>query len=62
LTIYDVAGRRITTLVDRRMSAGSARVQWNGYDSRGQRVASGVYFYRLVAGSTSETRKMVMLK
>jgi hypothetical protein len=62
LTVYDVAGRRVTTLVDRDMGAGRAAVEWNGRDTRGRRVASGVYFYRLVAGSKSETKKMVMLK
>jgi flagellar hook assembly protein FlgD len=43
-------------------SAGSYTVQWDGLDQKGQRVSSGVYFYRLEAGTYSKTRKMVILK
>jgi flagellar hook assembly protein FlgD len=62
ITIYDVAGRMVRELVDRHRAPGTWSVQWNGDDARGQRVASGVYFYRMRAGSFSDTRKMVLLK
>ncbi|MFO7581922.1 multicopper oxidase domain-containing protein [Guyparkeria sp.] len=63
LDIYDVAGRRIATLVDDMLPAGSQSVTWDGRDSKGEGVASGVYFYRLsVAGQQSLVRKMVLLK
>ncbi len=62
ITIYDVAGRMVRELVDEHRSAGTWSVQWNGDDDRGQRVASGVYFYRMRAGEFNETRKMVLLK
>ena len=42
--------------------AGSHDVQWDGRDGAGVTVGSGVYFYRLTAGSFTESRKMVMLK
>jgi hypothetical protein len=57
-----VAGRRVRVLVDERRAAGSWSVQWNGDDDRGQRVASGVYFYRMRAGEFVDTKKMVLLK
>jgi hypothetical protein len=62
IAIYDVAGRLVRQLVDEHRAAGTWSLQWNGEDGRGQRVASGVYFYRMRAGSFLETRKMVLLK
>ncbi len=62
LDIYDVAGRRVTTLVNERLVAGEHRVEWNGAGSTGERVASGVYFYKLTAGAENVSRKMVLLK
>ena len=57
LTVYDITGKEIAVLLDEPLSAGSYEVVWNssGY-------ASGVYFYRLTAGSFSETKKMVLSK
>jgi hypothetical protein len=62
LTIYDVNGRHVRTLVDTRHSAGQKSVTWNGDDATGRRVASGVYFYRLTAPGFAETRKLIVLK
>ncbi|MDP3984197.1 MAG: multicopper oxidase domain-containing protein, partial [Acidimicrobiia bacterium] len=63
IDVYDVRGRHVTTLVDHNLSAGQKTALWDGYDNHGQRVASGVYFYRLtVAGERSLTRKMLLLK
>jgi hypothetical protein len=62
LTIYDVAGRLVTTLVDRDLPAGRHGVSWHGTDDQGRRVATGVYFYQLRSGGTSLTRSMVLLK
>ena len=62
LTIYDVAGRRVRTLVNERQRADVYRITWDGSNNAGQRVASGVYFYKLVAGRFSQTKKMVLLK
>ena len=60
--VYDVAGRHVSTLVDGVRPGGSHTVEWNGVDKTGIQAASGVYFYRLVAGKTVQTKKMVMLR
>ena len=62
LDVYDVTGRLVTRLVDGHQSGGRKSVTWDGHNRRGQRVASGVYFYRLKAGSFNATRKMVVVQ
>lgn len=62
LTVYDILGRKVTTLVEGSKSAGYYSTSWNGTDSRGNVVASGVYFYRLKAGNHIETKRMVLQK
>jgi len=62
LNIYNVRGQLVRTLVNEVKSEGSYQVQWDGSSNNGQKVSSGVYFYRLVAGEFNQTRKMVILK
>jgi hypothetical protein len=62
LEVYDVAGRRVATLINRNLAAGPHEVVWNGLADGGEHVASGVYFYRLAAGDRELSRKMVLLK
>jgi hypothetical protein len=62
LVIYDISGRVVRTLVDGAAEAGSSSVTWNGRDDRGREVPSGLYFYRLVAGASVETRPMTLLR
>jgi hypothetical protein len=62
LTIYDVRGARVRTLVDTRQPAGRYRVEWDGRDNSGTPVGSGIYFYRLATSHFSGTRKMILLK
>jgi hypothetical protein len=63
LAIYDVAGRRVTNLLDRDLAAGGYRLTWDGTDTRGVAVASGVYHARLeVAGQAPMSRKMVLVR
>jgi hypothetical protein len=57
LVIYDVLGREVATLVNEQLKPGTYEVEWNGINS-----PSGVYFYRLTAGSFTETKKMVLIK
>lgn len=62
LRIYDVSGRLVRTLINESQSVGQKSVSWNGRNDAGQQVATGTYFYRLVAPGFEQTRKMVLLK
>ncbi|MEJ2720337.1 MAG: beta-propeller fold lactonase family protein, partial [bacterium] len=62
LNVYDVAGRLVRTLVDEKRRANRYTVMWDGRDNRGTPVASGVYFYRILAGKYRATKKMVVVK
>jgi hypothetical protein len=62
IAVFDVAGRRITTLYSGHHDPGTHRVTWDGRDSRGRSVASGIYFVRLDTREFSASRKMVLLK
>ena len=62
LTIYDVGGRRVRELVNEHRTPGAYKVVWDGRDGKGTQVSSGVYFYKLVAGSFVDTKKMMLLK
>ncbi len=62
IKIYDMLGKEVTTLVDRQTDAGYHIVYWNGNDKYGSDVSSGVYLYKLTAGSFTQTKKMLMLK
>ncbi len=68
LVVYDLLGREVKTLVNEQNVSGAFRVTWNGENSYGHRVASGVYFYRLTAAangkgaSFTSVRKMILLK
>jgi len=60
--VYDVLGNEVATLVDEYKPAGIYEVEFNGHSDEGQNLSSGIYFYRLEAGSFVETRKMIYLK
>jgi hypothetical protein len=62
LAIFDISGRRIARLVSQTVEAGEHSVMWYGKDSAGGQVASGVYFYRLTAGTLVETKRMILVK
>jgi hypothetical protein len=62
LTVYNIAGRTVRRLTTGARPAGRHSVKWDGRDAAGQRVAAGVYFYRLVAADRVLTRKMTVMK
>ncbi|NNE44909.1 MAG: T9SS type A sorting domain-containing protein [Gemmatimonadetes bacterium] len=62
LTVFDIAGRRVKTLMDGPADAGEHSVSWDRRDFTGEPVPPGIYFYRLEAAGIDETRKMVVLR
>ncbi|QXD16220.1 T9SS type A sorting domain-containing protein [Rhodocaloribacter litoris] len=62
LAVYDLLGREVTTLFSGELPAGSHTVSWAGRDARGALLPSGVYLYRLEAGTFVQTRHMTLLK
>ncbi len=62
LSIFNVMGQRVRTLVKGNLAAGRYAKVWNGSNDAGTRVASGVYFYRFTAGSFTQTRKLLLIK
>jgi hypothetical protein len=62
LKVYDMLGKEIATLLNESRQAGSHIIYWNGKDNNGNSVSSGIYLYKLTAGSYTETRKMNFLK
>ena len=62
LSIYDVAGRLVRTLVDSMQNAGDKWVTWDGRNAEGERVATGVYYYRMRAPGFEMTKKMILLQ
>jgi photosystem II stability/assembly factor-like uncharacterized protein len=62
LRIFDVLGREIATLVNAPIKAGNYTVIWDGRDSSGRPVASGIYFYRLQIGKRQLQKRMAVLK
>lgn len=57
ITIYDILGRRVTTLVNETLSAGNHEIQWNA-----SQLASGIYIYRMQANNQVITKKLTVIK
>ncbi|MCK4329197.1 T9SS type A sorting domain-containing protein [candidate division WOR-3 bacterium] len=62
LKVYDLAGRVVRTLVDNTQNAGNYNIRWDGKDDKGNRLASGIYFYRIDIGGFKSMRKMILLR
>ncbi len=62
LSVYNIVGQRVTTLVDEVKPAGSYQINWDGKDQHGKSVASGLYLYALQSGDLVDTKKMLLLK
>jgi len=62
LSVYNIRGQLVTTLVNNVLPSGAHSVVWNGLDDSGNNVSSGIYFYRLVTNDFSQTKKMILMK
>jgi hypothetical protein len=62
IIIYDLLGRRVTTLVNKIEEPGYKSIVWDGTDSFGKQVSAGVYLYQIRAGNYTRVRKMALLK
>jgi hypothetical protein len=62
LSVFNIRGQKISTLIDEQKAKGIHRVVWNGADDKGKNVPSGVYFYRLETSNKSITGKMILMK
>jgi hypothetical protein len=62
IEIFNSLGQKVTTLVDGKRNPGTHIINWNGIDSRGVPVSSGVYFYRLSTENYDKTMKMILMK
>ncbi len=62
LTVYNMLGQKVKQLISKKMTAGSHAVKWDGTNTVGHKVVSGVYFYKLETELQSETKKMMLIK
>jgi hypothetical protein len=62
LTVFNVLGQRVKGLVNTDQKAGHYLIIWDGTDNAGDRVATGIYFYRLKTGEFTDSRKMALIK
>ncbi|MCK5331305.1 MAG: T9SS type A sorting domain-containing protein, partial [Candidatus Marinimicrobia bacterium] len=62
IDIYDILGREVATLVNRREEAGYRAILWDGTDNSGRVLGSGVYFYQINATNYTKTKKMLLIK
>ena len=62
ITIFDLLGREVRTLMDNYENTGFKSVIWNGTNNQGNPVGAGVYFYQVRAGNSMQSKKMLLLK
>ncbi len=62
LTIYNMLGQKVRTLVNGQQAAGVYDIVWDGTNDNGVKLASGVYIYRMTAGNFTQIRKLVLMK
>jgi len=61
IEVYNILGKKITTILDTEMQEGYHIVKWDGRNSTGQKVSAGIYLVRMKVGSFEKTQKMMLL-
>jgi len=62
VTIFDATGRVINTLINKKLNPGIYNLEWNGDDSNGHGMPTGVYFIQVRSGNHVNTQKMILIK
>jgi len=62
LNVFDMSGKLVKTLVNGNVNAGNHSVVWNRTDNRNEKVSGGVYFYKLIVGNETVTRKIIAVE
>ena len=62
IKVYNITGKEITTLVNEKLNAGTYEVPFSISNLTGHQESSGIYFYRLITETYSETKRMILLK
>jgi len=62
LEVFNINGQVVKTVVDKIMSAGTHQYEWDATSSSGEKVATGLYYYKLTTDNSSHTKKMLLLK
>ena len=62
VTIYDVSGRLVNTLMNKNINAGYYSVTWNGQNLRGEAMPTGIYFVQVESGTDLGVRKIMLIK
>jgi len=60
--IYNIKGQKVKTLVNEKQTTGEHQIIWDGRDSLGKPVSSGIYFYKMKSGRYTSTKKMILMK
>ena len=62
ITIYDMMGRIVRSLVNSKQASGYHSIKWNATNNKNEPVSAGLYLYTIQAGEFTQTKKMVLLK
>jgi len=62
ITVYDIAGKLVKTLVDQKVKAGKYNLVWDGVDGQGRRLPSGVYFTKIDLGKSKVVKKVILIR